>query len=438
MNRLLIRGGRLADPVNGIDALRDILIEGETIRAVEPALTPGDDTAVLEAAGRVVLPGLVDSHVHIASRPEGYAMLARAGVTAALDMNGDPVAMAAGLQAASTGLTVGFLYPVAPGNTVSGHDPDAAELNRVAREAREAGAFGLKVLGGHYPLTPRATRRVLEIAAELGLYAAVHAGTSESGSNIRGLEELIGLAAGLPVHIAHINSYCRGQTGRDPVEEALAALKLLRGAANVRSESYLGLINGTNGELVNGAPKSNVTKTCLARRGYSLDQAGMEAAIRDGWARVHGRRDDDCVLLPPEEGLAAFRAAGSRIHLSFQVNSPAAAIVLATAKHADGRFVVDAISTDGGGIPRNTTLQQGLALVRYGALSLGELVLKASRNPALMLGLPRKGQLGPGADADLVILDEAGSAPETVLARGTPVFRGGRVLRQKACALFPG
>ena len=56
--------------------------------------------------------------------------------------------------------------------------------------------------------------------------------------------------------------------------------------------------------------------------------------------------------------------------------------MLAQAKRPDGTFVVDAISTDGGCIPRNVTLSVGLSLVKFGALTLSEFVVKTSVNPA--------------------------------------------------------
>ena len=437
MNRLLIQGGRVVDPRNGVDQVRDLLVVGEKVAAVGHNIEPPPDAEILDAAGRVVIPGLVDSHVHISSRPEGYAMLAKAGVTTCLDMSGDPARMREELQAANTGLTAGFLYPITPGGSASGPDPSAEELREIVGKAIEEGAFGVKILGGHVPLTPDATRRAIRAAADAGAYCAVHAGTTQNGSDIKGLEELLALADGAPLHVAHVNSYCRGQVTGDAVQEASLAVNMLRKARNVKSESYLGLINGTSASIVDGAPKSNVTKTCLARRGYALDRAGMEAAIRDGWARVHGVAGEERVLLSPEDGLAAFREGDTNVGVSFKVNSPAAAIALAAAQDGDGRFVVDAISTDGGGIPRNTTLKQGMGLVQYGALTLGELVLKAASKPALMLGLSRKGHLGVGADADIVIFDEPAPAPETVIARGVPILRDGALLRRKPCEAFP-
>lgn len=78
--------------------------------------------------------------------------------------------------------------------------------------------------------------------------------------------------------------------------------------------------------------------------------------------------------------------------------------LLATAKRADGSFVVDSFSTDGGCYPRNVIVENGLLLVKFGVLSLMEYAVKASLNGARTLSLANKGHLSVGADADISIL----------------------------------
>ncbi|MBM3518203.1 MAG: amidohydrolase family protein, partial [Alphaproteobacteria bacterium] len=64
--RLLIRGGRVItlDSALGDFDRGDVLVEGDTIRAVGPHLEAGD-AEVIDATGMIVMPGFVDAHRHI-------------------------------------------------------------------------------------------------------------------------------------------------------------------------------------------------------------------------------------------------------------------------------------------------------------------------------------------------------------------------------------
>ena len=64
MKRLL-KGGRVIDPVNGIDGVHDVLIDGDRIAQVGRDL-PVDGASVIEIPqGLVVCPGFIDMHVHL-------------------------------------------------------------------------------------------------------------------------------------------------------------------------------------------------------------------------------------------------------------------------------------------------------------------------------------------------------------------------------------
>jgi dihydroorotase len=61
---LVIRGGRVIDPHTKTDRQADVLLAEGKIARIEPAIAPGK-ARVLEAKGMLVVPGLVDLHVHL-------------------------------------------------------------------------------------------------------------------------------------------------------------------------------------------------------------------------------------------------------------------------------------------------------------------------------------------------------------------------------------
>src|ERR1044071_5112458 len=64
MKRLL-KGGRVVDPASGRDGAFDVLIDGDRIARIGRDL-PADGATVVEIApGLVVVPGLIDIHVHL-------------------------------------------------------------------------------------------------------------------------------------------------------------------------------------------------------------------------------------------------------------------------------------------------------------------------------------------------------------------------------------
>jgi predicted amidohydrolase len=427
---ILIRGGTVIDPANDVHGKYEVRLRGTRVDAVGENLSSGLSDLVVDAAGCLVIPGLVDTHVHLSEPfggPQGHRMLARAGVTCALDMAGRPRQLIDGIKSGGVGITVGFVYALVPGDSLTGLDPKKEEIQRACNTSVENGALGIKLLGGHYPLTPEATALAIRTAADVRCWCAVHCGTSKTGSDITGLEELLELADGLPVHVAHVNSYCRGQHTGDPLEEASRAVAALARAPRARSESYLATINGANALIVDGVPKSNVVKTCLKLGGFPATASGLHDAILSGWAMIQGMEDWESALLPPEAGLAYYTSNKTNVGISFPVNPPGSAISIALARK-DKEFVVTALSTDGGAIPRNTTVEQGLALVEFGALSLDDFVRKACLNAARMFGLKSKGHLGPGADADVAIIDPAQRKATWVIANGQVVVRSGTVV----------
>jgi dihydroorotase len=98
---LLIRGGHVIDPKNGVDAVLDVAVASGKIARVAAGIPEGQGRAVVDASGLYVVPGLVDIHAHVfhgtepdaylsngfvALAPDGFTF--RSGVTTVADAGG--------------------------------------------------------------------------------------------------------------------------------------------------------------------------------------------------------------------------------------------------------------------------------------------------------------------------------------------------------------
>jgi len=101
MYDILIKGGHVIDPKNGIDAIMDVAIKGGKIYSIGKNLAATDAKQIVDATGLKVVPGLIDIHAHVfagtqpdhylsdglsALMPDGYTF--RVGVTTLVDCGG--------------------------------------------------------------------------------------------------------------------------------------------------------------------------------------------------------------------------------------------------------------------------------------------------------------------------------------------------------------
>jgi dihydroorotase len=81
---LIIKGGRVIDPSLRLDGIRDVAISGGRIAAVETSIA-GDAADMIDARGKLVVPGLIDIHTHTARSAEGPGLVLQDGVTGWID-----------------------------------------------------------------------------------------------------------------------------------------------------------------------------------------------------------------------------------------------------------------------------------------------------------------------------------------------------------------
>ena len=432
---LILSGATVLDPANDFEGVADVGIKAGRIARVQPELDPFDGAEVLDLSGRWVMPGQIDTHAHTAGLSRnwdpalGYGMLARAGTTTVLDMGGTGPSLIGGIKRRGAGLNVAGLYALIPGATIPQGEPSMPDARDIVARALGQGCFGIKILGGYHPFSVETTADVVHACNDQRAYVAFHIGTRESGSHLGGVREIPAIVGKGRLHVCHVNSYCRGviEDADDECDEALGILEAMRGQLN--SEAYHAIQNGTSGSCDGeGYVMANVPRNCLAARGYSPTREGMAQAILDGYAAVISQRGGDVVYLKGKEALALYERENTHVGMSFPVNLPSSAFKLTTAKNDAGEFIVDAVSTDGGCHPRNVAIQSSMALVKFGALTPLEMATKLSLTPAHMLGLPNKGHLSEGADADITVIDPQTNEPTMAFVAGKPIMIDGEVV----------
>jgi dihydroorotase len=177
----LLKGGRVVDPVNGRDGAFDIRIDGDRIARVGRDLPVEGATVVEVPAGLVVVPGLIDMHVHLREPGQehketvatGVASAVAGGFTAVACMpNTSPVNDSATVtslilaKAAAAGLA--RVYPI--GAVSKGQK---GELLADIGELKAAGCVAITD-DGHPTATALLLRRALEYAGMFGIPVVEH------------------------------------------------------------------------------------------------------------------------------------------------------------------------------------------------------------------------------------------------------------------------
>jgi dihydroorotase len=82
---LLITGGRVIDPATGMDMVADVAISGGRIAAIAPSLPASAAPETVDATGLLVVPGLIDVHVHARDAALPPSEFLATGVTTMVD-----------------------------------------------------------------------------------------------------------------------------------------------------------------------------------------------------------------------------------------------------------------------------------------------------------------------------------------------------------------
>jgi allantoinase len=437
---LLVAGGTLVTEHETFPA--DLaVVDGRVAAVLEPGAAGVEAEARIEAAGRLVLPGLVDSHVHFnePGRTEwegfatGSAAAAAGGITTVLDMplnndpptvNGASLALKADAVAGRSVVDYGFWGGIVPGS-----------LDRLG-ELREGGVVAAKAFMCHsgldeYPgLDDAALYGALQQGAELGLVVGLHAENDRLTTTLgRALQ----------------------QAGRrDPRAWAEARPPFTEVEA-VRRAVLLAFETGASIHFVHVSTPTAVREVVVTRAG------GVKSTL-ETCPHYLSLDDDDLARLGP------YGKCAPPLRPRWMVNQLwrevlAGRIDLIASDHspcppAEKERGQDGIWQAWGGLHGVQTLLPVLLTegVHARGLPLPLLVRLTSAAPARRYGLyPRKGALLVGSDADLTVVDleaewilEAGMLKtrwpispflgrtfrgrvETTIVRGTVVYRDGEV-----------
>lgn len=66
---LVLKGARVIDPANGVDAVRDVAVSDGNIAAIETAISASEAKQSIDLSGLILTPGLVDIHFHAFAGP---------------------------------------------------------------------------------------------------------------------------------------------------------------------------------------------------------------------------------------------------------------------------------------------------------------------------------------------------------------------------------
>jgi dihydroorotase len=388
---ILIRGGRVIDPAQGLDRYVDVWIADGKIAELAPDLQaplqrPPDDPRpaprIIEAQGCVVAPGFLDMHVHL--REPGFEY---------------KETIATGLAAAAAG---GFTAVAAMANTKPANDTPAV-TEFMLRRAAAVGGTRL------FPIGAVSVGLAGEELAEIGgMHAAGIVGLSDDGMPVmnprlmrRAME--YGRMLDLPV-LSHCEDHRLSSGGvmhEGVVSTALGLIGVPAVAEDVMVYRDIQLAALTGAHLhiqhVSTAEAVDLIRRAKAK-GVTVTAEACPHHFTLTHEAVRGYNTNTKVNPPlrTAEDVEAIKAGLQDGTLDV--------IASDHAPHHISEKDQDYTAAPAGMIGLETSVGLALRLYHEGVLSLPQLIAKYTVHPASILGVPH-GTLRVGSSADVTILD---------------------------------
>ncbi|MDA1184257.1 MAG: dihydroorotase [Acidobacteria bacterium] len=419
MKRLL-RGGRVVDPVNGIDGVHDVLLEDDRIAAVGRDL-PVDGARVVDVPpGFVVCPGLIDMHVHLREPGQehketvatGMASAVAGGFTAVACMpNTTPVNdnanVTAFILAKAAEANLARVYPIGAVSRAS-----KGELLADIAELKDAGCVAITD-DGHPVATALLLRRAMEYAGMFGIPVIEHC----EDDSLKG------------DGVAH-EGYQAAALGLRGIPGACEALGVERGV-------LLSELTGTAFHVAHMSARASlraVRKGKEAGIRVTCEVAPHHFTLTDESLAIPTPYDTNTKMNPPLR-----EAADRDAMLSGIADGSVDVIATDHAPHHRDEKNVEFDQAPFGIVGLETAVSLALdRLVHAGVIGLPRLIELMSANPARILGVPG-GSLSVGVPADITIIAPDLNVridPERLrsLSKNTPF--GGWELRGGVAATF--
>jgi len=384
--KLLIKNGRVIDPANNLDDVRDILIENSRIARVAKTINNGADKTI-DAANKIVMPGLVDMHVHLRQPgredketiASGTRAALKGGITTLLAMPNTNPAID---SVENIRLLQDIIDKTAVANVVICAGITEGRLGKVLApiaKFRKESVAAISDDGSSVDSSAifyKALRKARENKVLVICHCEDKALSAAGVMNLGPASTRLGLKG-----ISSESEYKRVQRDIQLAEKAKTSVHICHVST---AESV---------EIIAKAKKKGIKVTCeTAPHYFSLTEEALLGYDTNKKMNppLRSRKDLEAI----KEGLA---------------KGVIDAIASDHAPHSISDKDIEFDRAEFGVTGLETELAVSLTyLVLPGVLSYPELVKKLAWNPAKILGID-KGTLTPGRDADLVIVDPENS-----------------------------